>query len=159
MPKTTNPSLQWHTHIHPWSATQVYTLLAQHAPAYLQPNEVLDLPWVTWLHAHQPLWPLTHTATGTLAGVAWWQHVRPGQGATLHLVVAPTHLKAFLRYGLGNILLQQGSAQWQLPCINAWFMPHRRQPVQWLQRFGFKPTTRLRQGQWLWQWSAKGYPR
>jgi hypothetical protein len=120
---------------------QVFALLAANAQAYLQTDEVLDLPWVSHLLSEEPLWTLHAGAIdpATLVGVVWWQDCHPGQSAQMHLVVQPAFVRAFYRQGMGQQLLQHVNSRWQLTHVLACFEPHREQPPKWLAAHGFVP--------------------
>ena len=124
-------------------------LLTRHAAAFLQPEEVLDLPWVQQLCTEEPIWHLT--LQGALVGVIWWQALLPGQSATCHMVLNPLCVRQFWRQKMGITLLHTARQRWGLTHLYAQFEPGRTQPPKWLKRLGFKPYGTNGEGQVIWQ--------
>jgi hypothetical protein len=126
-------------------------LLIPYQQAFLQTNESLDAAWLTHLTQHEALWTIDHN--GTPVGVIWWENVAVGHQATVHLVLQPGYIRAFWRQNLGNTVLRQGMAMWQLPVVLACFDPIRTQPPKWLTRLGFYPTGQTDDyNQTIWQY-------
>lgn len=139
-------------HEHAVDETAIFSLLHQHAPRFLQTNEVLDEAWVKHLVTHETLWSLT--LNGQLVGVIWWEALTPGQSAIIHLVLQPDCVRAFWRQQLGQQILYRGISLWQLKYIVAQFEPHRQQPAKWLTKLGFKPGHISADNQWVWLFQA-----
>ncbi len=122
--------------IHPDDGPAVWALLDDYRPMFQDDYETLSPGWVLSLVNSGE--PLVLEAEGYPIGMAWYSDIRMQLHAMIHVLFRPQYLRAILKQGLLESVLDYGFQTLDLRKIKAMAMSTQTTAIKLLRRYQFK---------------------